>query len=82
MMKELSYIGYDETQEDLLVRLGRRVRELRCQQSMSPDELGDNIGHTVGFVLRLESGRVRVSFKTLGRCARALNYEITDLLKI
>jgi len=84
-MEEFKHIGSNcdnGKREDLLVRLGRRVKELRCGKSMSPSEFGDDIGHTAAFVLRLENGQVNVSFDTLGRCAKALDFEVTELLNI
>ncbi len=84
-MEEFKHIGSNcesQEREDLLARLGRRVKELRCEKSLSPSEFGDDIGHTAAFVLRLENGKVNLSFDTLGRCAKALNYEVTELLNI
>jgi transcriptional regulator with XRE-family HTH domain len=85
LMKEFSHIG-DQIEEkkrgDLLFRLGQRIKSLRHIRGLSPTDFGSEIGHTTAFVLRLENGEINASFVTLGRCAKALDFDLAEFLNV
>lgn len=56
--------------------LGRRVRELREQQSWSQSELARQAGMTQSAVARFESGGTVPTLPVLERLARALEVEL------
>lgn len=56
--------------------IGRRVRELREQRSMSQAELARRIGASQSMVARLESGSTESRLDTLERVCRALDLDL------
>ena len=58
---------------DLLVYVGRRVRELRKRKHMSQLELGQHAGVSPRQVARLEAGGANITLTTLDSIAGALD---------
>jgi len=67
---------------DLLVRVGERLAELRLARRMTQRELAEGAGVPLGFVQRVEGGRVRkVTVQRLGRLAAVLGVDATTLFE-
>lgn len=66
--------------EQLLTRLGERVREERARRGMSRKILARDSGVSERYLAQLESGRGNVSVLLLRQIARALNQPLAQLL--
>ncbi len=63
----------------LVVRVGRRIGELRRQRGLTQAELGERLGIAQKNVHRLESGTQNLTLKTLERVAIALELPVDAL---
>jgi len=65
---------------DLLITLGKRIRELRLERKLTQDELGfvcNNHGEQIG---RIERGELNVSICTLDVISKGLEINLKELL--
>ncbi len=66
--------------EPSAAKVGARIRDLRLERNMSPDELAQAAGLTKTQVLRLEYGLSTVTAQTIARFAKALDVPAWCLL--
>lgn len=64
----------------LAIRIGRRVRRIRTENSIPIRRLADRLGCSEQQVRRLEGGSHNPTLRTVYRFARALDVPVTDLL--
>lgn len=67
-----------ETPSRVIVRVGRRVAELRRERGWSQERFAEKLGTSVQWASRVEAG-VNVTIETLCKLARVLDVELTDL---
>lgn len=69
--------------EDIGVRFGRRLKELRRQRLMTQEQLAEIAAISDKHVQRLESSKpCGVRLVTLERIAKAFGISLSDLLKL
>ena len=66
-------------EEDLLIKLGEKIVQLRKEKGIRQVDLAFNIDMDDGSLRRIERGRVNLTIKTLAKIAKGLEVEITDL---
>ncbi|MBS5801426.1 MAG: helix-turn-helix transcriptional regulator [Brachyspira sp.] len=67
--------------KELLLRLGKNIRELRIQQGVSQEELAFKIDSARNFIGCIERAEKSPTIFTLFRIARALNVKLEILVK-
>jgi transcriptional regulator with XRE-family HTH domain len=65
-------------EEDIRVRFGRRLRELRRERGLSQEELAFRSGLHRTYVSSAERGERNVSLVNIERLARALEIDVCD----
>lgn len=65
---------------DIRARFGRRLRQLRSQQKISQEKLGDMAGLHRTFISMVERGERNVTIVTVEKLAGALNCRMADLM--
>ena len=65
--------------DDLLKRLGERIRQLRAERGWSQEQFADVCGVHRTYMGHLERGEKNVSFSSLTRVANALQINLADL---
>jgi len=68
--------------EDLLKKVGLKIRELRLSQEISLQELADMIDIEYNNLIRIEKGRTNPTVATLFKISQALNVRLLDLVDI
>ena len=66
--------------DQLLQRLGARVRELRILKGISQKELAYSIGKDQQSIQRLEAGKINPSFYYLSQIALGLKVDLAELV--
>ncbi len=66
------------TQKD--ISLGKRIRRFRKKVGLTQEELAEKVHVSTTHVGLVETGKRRVSLKTLQRVASALDVKVRDLL--
>ncbi len=66
---------------DIVVRFGKRLRELRLERGLSQATLAERAEVTPEYVSRIERGQVGPSMEVTGRLAQALNLEVQALFE-
>ena len=61
---------------DIMVFIGRRIREVREEQGLTTAQLADRLGITEALLRRLESGEGALPSKMLKRIAKALGVKV------
>ncbi|MHB8217789.1 MAG: helix-turn-helix domain-containing protein [Candidatus Sulfotelmatobacter sp.] len=64
----------------LLLRVGKRVRNLRTDRGWSQEELADRSGVNRSYMSRVELGKSDVSLSVLHKIARTLGISLAELL--
>ena len=64
---------------DLLVKLGKKIVQLRKEKNIRQIDLAFNIDIDDGSLRRIERGKTNPTTKTLEKIAKGLNVEIKDL---
>lgn len=67
--------------EDLAVRLGRRIKELRLAKGFTQVEMSAASGLGQAYLSRVEAGSKRLSIDSLEAVAVALDMSLSELLK-
>jgi transcriptional regulator with XRE-family HTH domain len=67
--------------DDVLVRFGLRVREVRHGKGISQERLAELAGLHRTYVSSLERGQRNVSLVNIDRLARALGVPMTELVR-
>ena len=62
----------------LLVRLGKRVRELRKSQGLSQEKLGSRAGLHYTYIGAVERGERNLSLQSMEKIAKGLKVNITE----
>ncbi|MGA2905973.1 MAG: helix-turn-helix transcriptional regulator [Candidatus Korobacteraceae bacterium] len=65
--------------EDLLVRLGKRIRKLRKQHSWTQVEMAERVGIDRSFLADVERGRRNISVLNLELIAKGLGVSLSRL---
>jgi transcriptional regulator with XRE-family HTH domain len=66
--------------EPSAAKVGERIRDLRLERNMSPDDLAQAAGFTKTQIMRLEYGLSTVTAQTISRLAKALDLPAWCLL--
>ena len=61
--------------------LGKRIKELRSQQSLTQEDLADRSGLFRTYMSRIESGQANPTLSMLCQIAEAFDVELRELLK-
>lgn len=69
------------TMEDLLFKLGKRIKFYRNEINVSQEKLAELTNLDRSYINGIENGKRNVSFLVLYRIAKVLNVSFTDLLK-
>ena len=64
----------------LLLKIGKRVRNLRLDRGWSQEELADRSGVNRSYMSRVELGKSDVSLSVLHKIARTLGISLAELL--
>lgn len=67
--------------DEFLLRVGGRIRELREKRGMSMDDLGAECGIERNTVFRIEKGKVNTTVSTLKAIAEGLGVSVSELLR-
>ena len=70
------------TEDELLIKLGQRIKQLRDEKGMSQIALAVELDYEKSNMSRLESGRVNPRIITLFNVAKALDITLHDLVKV
>lgn len=70
-----------EDKDQLLLNLGKRIKELRLQQDLTQQELADKCLVDRNYIGMLERGERNPSYLTLCKISRGLNQAISKILK-
>lgn len=65
--------------EELLVKFGQAVRELRIKQNLSQEKLAELCNLHRTYISSVELGKRNVSLENIGKISSALNTSISDL---
>ena len=67
--------------EELLIRIGKKIRELRVNQKLTQDQLAYEAGIIRSQIVRIERGKLNSRITTLSRIAKVLDTSIDVLCK-
>ena len=67
--------------ENINIRFGRRIKELRLMQNVSQEELGFEVGLDKSTIGKYELAKRCINLKTANKLAEALGVSLIDLLK-
>jgi transcriptional regulator with XRE-family HTH domain len=67
-------------EEDLLIALGQRVRELRTKLGFSQEAFADHCGVHRTFIGTIERGETNLSFQNLAKMAQGLGITVAKLV--
>ena len=67
--------------EQLLKKLGNRIKKIRLEKGLSQGELANSIGKDQQSIQRLEAGNVNPSIVYLYEVANGLDVELDELLR-
>ena len=68
-----------EPREDITLRFGRRVRELRKERGLSQEAFADRCGLDRTYISGIERGRRNVSLRNIDVIAQALGVSVSEL---
>ena len=68
-----------DVRDDIRVRLGANVRELRVRRKLTQEALGERAGLSYKFIGEVERGLSNASIDSLTRIANALDTDVADL---
>ncbi len=68
------------TDEDYLIKLGKKIKEIRLSNNISQVELANNCDFEKSNMNRIEAGRANTTIVTLRKIATALNVKVIDLI--
>lgn len=70
------------SEKAFLLKIGKRIKELRIASGISQQELAGEIDYEKSNMSRLESGRVNPKIATLYKVAKALKISVTELVDV
>jgi len=65
--------------KDLLLKLGRRIKELRKRRGLTQEALAEQVEISPQYLSRLEVGLQSPSIETLAKLAQALDVDFSEL---
>ena len=68
--------------EEVLIKFGNKIRELRTNQNLSQEALAEKSGLHRNYIGMVERGERNPSLVNIDRLAQSLNIELFDLLKL
>lgn len=68
--------------EELIKKLGEKIKEIRKKKGISQVELGRRINQEQQAIQRIEAGRINPSFYALYEIAKGLEIELKELINI
>lgn len=68
--------------EDVYKKIGRRIREIRTEKSMTQLDIAASCNFEKSTLSRIEAGRTNLTVKTLYLLSKALGVSMKDLLEI
>mgnify|MGYP003615110229 CR=1 FL=1 len=68
--------------EDILIKFGRAIRQIRCERKISQEEFADMCGMHRSYMSDVELGKRNISLENIQRIADALDLSTFDLFKI
>ena len=71
----------DHPLQDIRVRFGAAVRELRKEMNVSQEDFAERAGLHRTYISDLERGKRNVSLENIEKIAKALNLSMADLMK-
>lgn len=69
------------TDEEYLIKLGKKIKEIRLDNNISQVELANNCDFEKSNMNRIEAGRANTTIVTLRKIATALNIKVVDIIK-
>lgn len=69
-------------EEAFLMKIGKRIKELRIAKGISQQELAAEIEYEKSNMSRLESGRINPKIATLYKVAKALGISLSDIVGV
>ena len=70
------------TEEELLQKIGQRIKDIRIKKGMSQIELAVELDYEKSNMSRLESGRVNPTISTLNKVSQALGVSLKELVAV
>jgi transcriptional regulator with XRE-family HTH domain len=67
--------------QTLLVEFGKRVKEERSKQNLSQEEFAEMAGVHRTYIGMIERGEKNITLSNIQKIAKALNINVSDLLK-
>jgi len=68
--------------ENIYIKIGLRIRELRIYQNLSIQELSDRLDIEYNNLIRIEKGRTNPTLGTLYKISRVLNVKLKDIVDV
>jgi transcriptional regulator with XRE-family HTH domain len=69
------------TDEEYLIKLGKKIKEIRLSNNISQVELANNCDFEKSNMNRIEAGRANTTIITLRKIAIALEIKVVDIIK-
>lgn len=66
---------------DLVVRLGARLRQILKQKGLSQEKLAEMCGLHVNYIEQIEQGEKNLTLETLGKVASGLEISLGELFQ-
>jgi len=68
------------TQDAILIKFGKKVREMREKQNISQEELAFRANLHRTYIGMIERAEKNITLKNIGKIAKALNVEMAELI--
>jgi len=68
--------------EDILQKIGLRIREIRADKNISIQQLADIIDIEYNNLIRIEKGRTNITVGTLLKICQSLEIKLIDVLDV
>ena len=68
--------------ENIYIKVGLRIRELRIYQNISIQELSDKLDIEYNNLIRIEKGRTNPTLGTLYKISQILNVKLTEIVDV
>ncbi len=81
-LKKLKLRQDRATEKNIQVTVAKIVRGLRREHGMTQQQLAERAGISQTYISLIESGRRSVNLRRLQSMARALGYELSELIKL
>jgi transcriptional regulator with XRE-family HTH domain len=70
------------TKEELIKKIGLKIREIRENKGMTIQELSDKLNIEYNNLIRIEKGRTNPTIGTLYKVSETLNVSIIELIDV